>query len=227
MTAFTIPTRPDMGRGLVDHDDRNWDWPTRGVLHAADAPLVEKNWRRGYAYDQGQTSQCVAYTGKGMLNTSPTSSILSYSRRSRFVPEVFYKGAQEFDEWPGSDYEGTSARGLLNYLRSVDIITEFRWCFGVDDVLRTVSHHGPVGCGTWWSNDMFSPDSRGVVQFTGAWVGGHEWEIIGIHPSIKEVECMNSWGVGWGDRGRFRLSFDTLDQLLQAEGDAFALVVQQ
>ncbi|MGI8682015.1 MAG: hypothetical protein ACR2JO_07785 [Mycobacteriales bacterium] len=226
MTIIEIPTPPGMGRSLIDHDPRNRDYPTRGVLHAVDAPLVEKTWRRGHAYDQGRTSQCVAFTGKGMLNTAPTSAAAPYRTRAAYSTDDFYAGAQAADEWPGQspDYEGTSAKGLCAYLTTQGLITEYRWCFGVDDVLRTVSHHGSVGCGTWWSRSMFTPGERGLLTVDGEWIGGHEWEIVGVDPHREEVIACNSWSLSWGDRGHFRLTFADLDRLLTADGDAFTLV---
>jgi hypothetical protein len=224
MTVTVIPTLPGMGRSLVDHDPKNRDYPTRGVLHAVDAPLVPKVWRRGAAYDQGRTSMCVAYSGKGLLNTAPTSSAVPYSVRSRYSFADFYAGAQANDEWPGTDYDGTSARGLCTYLQQRGLITAYRWAFGVDDVLRTLSHHGPVACGTWWLEAMFDPGDRGLLTVDGAQAGGHEWELVGIDPAREEVIGVNSWGRNWGVNGRFRLAFRDLDRLLQDGGDAVTLV---
>lgn len=220
-----ISTLPGMGRSLIHHDPRNWNYPVRGVLFAEDAPLRTKVWRRGQAYDQDQTPWCVPETGKGMLNTAPFSLWAPYEARVRYPVPVWYGGAQERDEWPGEAYDGTSALGLLRFLLELGVIGEFRWCRGAADVLRTLSYHGPVGIGSWWraGMDRPGPDGRGVT-YTGAYRGGHEWELIGIHVEEQEVEAMNSWGAGWGDRGRFRMSWGTLGEVLADDGDAFTLV---
>lgn len=221
-----IKTIPGMGRSIVDHDPRNRNYPVRGVLFKESAHLREKTWRGHYAWDQGQTPWCVAYSGKGMLNRFPFSKTVDYEIRSNHSFEEFYRGAQKLDEWEGENYDGTSGRGLLRYLSSLGVIREYRWCFGIDDVLRTLSHWGPVSVGTWWAAGMSNPDParRYVVERTGQYIGGHQYTAIGIDPRNEEVEFMNSWGKTFGDRGRFRMKFSTLDSLLKDQGDAYTLV---
>lgn len=220
-----ITTVPGMGRSLIHHDPRSRNYPARGVLFAEDAPLRSKTWRRAQAYDQGATSECVAYTGKGVLNTGPFSLWAPYEVRSRYDEDQFYAGAQSLDEWPGEDYDGTSALGLLRYLRAQRIVGEYRWAFGLDDVLKTLSYHGPVGVGSWWRRGMDEPgpDGRGL-SYSGEYRGGHEWELMGVDVTRREVVAMNSWGEEWGDRGRFRMSWDMLGEVLADDGDAFTLV---
>jgi hypothetical protein len=165
----------------------------------------------------------VAYTGKGILNTLPLSHNVEYDVRSEYDPNDFYIGARQNDEWPGEQYEGTSGLGLCRFLTSIGLIKEYRWCFGLQDVLLTVSHIGPVGLGIWWYNDMFYPDSQGYLHPTGMEAGGHEIEIVGVDVSEKCVILCNSWGVGWGDEGHAKLSWTDLDTLLENEGDAFVV----
>lgn len=224
MSIKVIPTQPNMGRRLIDHDPANRQFPTRGFLHAEDAPLVEKVHRRGYAYDQGNYPHCVAFTAKGMLNTAPFSTFEPYDVRSRYSTTEFYNGAQERDEWPGVDYDGTSGSGVLKYLTERGIIAEYRWAFGIDDFLRTLSHHGPLGVGAWWMSGMWDPDEKHLVSYEGSRDGGHQFEAIGIHPAVEEVEFMNSWGTTWGDRGRFRMKFDEVEKMLNDQGDAHTFV---
>lgn len=221
-----IRTVPGMGRSIVDHDPRNRNYPVRGVLFKESSPLRERVWRGHYAWDQGQKPWCVAYSGKGMLNRFPFSKTVDYNIRYKHSFEEFYRGAQENDEWEGSNYDGTSGRGLLRYLSSLGVIREYRWCFGIDDVLQTLSDWGPVSVGTWWAAGMSHPDpaKRYVVNRTGEYIGGHQYTAIGVDPENEEVEFMNSWGKTFGDRGRFRMKFSTLDSLLRDQGDAYTLV---
>lgn len=225
MSVFTeqIPTRPGMGRSLIHHDDRSRAYPARAVV-ATDQPRT-KTWRRGGAYDQGQTSTCVAQTGKGILNTAPASAWTPYRTRARYSTDDLYRGAQERDQWPGESptYEGTSGLGLCRYLLERGLIREYRWCFGLADVLLAVSHIGPVGLGVWWYDSMFRPDDRGLITVSGGRAGGHEVELIGVDTDREEVVFMNSWGETWGDRGRGRLSWTDLDRLLNEHGDAFVV----
>lgn len=225
MSIEKIPTQPGMGRSIIDHDPRNRNYPARGVLFAAEAPIVEKVWRRGGAYDQGRTSTCVAQTAKGMLNTAPFSAFEPYRVRSRYSIEEFYEGAQDYDEWPGSAYDGTSGRGVLRYLTVAKIVRSYRWCFGLDDLLRTLSYHGPVGVGAWWRSGMWHPDSKNLVRYEGSYDGGHQFEAFGVHPDVEEIEFMNSWGTTWGDRGRFRMKYADVEKMLKDNGDAHTFTV--
>jgi hypothetical protein len=215
-----IHTKPGMGRAFISHDPRNRLYPIRALVGDT-APIRERVWRRGRAYDQGETSQCVAYDAKGKLNTAPFSGFEPYHRRSRYSTDEFYTGAQQRDQWPGESYDGTSAQGVLKYLAERQIISEYRWCFGLDDVLRTVSNWGPVGVGAWWRSGMWEPDWEShLVSYEGSYVGGHQFEVFGNHPDVEEVECMNSWGEMWGDRGRFRMKYDQFEALLNDDADA-------
>lgn len=224
MSVTQIPTRPGMGRSLIDHDPRNRNFPARGVMFDPAAPIRSRTWRRGYPYDQGATSQCVAYTAKGLFNTAPLSAGLSYYTRSKIVPEIWYEGAQDFDEWEGSEYDGTSARGILRYLTSVGKIHEYRWCFGLDDVLKTVSNYGPVSVGSWWRADMWGTNEQGLVPYSGEYAGGHQWELIGVDESREEIIAMNSWGRSWGTNGRFKMKFAEFEKLLEDDADAHTVV---
>lgn len=192
--------------------------PQKGTL----LPIT-KTWRRGEPYDQGSLPQCVAYAGKGVLNTAPNSGLAPYAVRTKYSTQQFYDGAQRRDEWPGENYDGTSALGLGKYLTEVGIIKSYTWCFGLNDVLLALSYQGPVAIGVNWYTGMFTPNTSGVLNITGAVEGGHEVELIGIHTGLRCVIGMNSWGMGWGDRGRFYLRYEDLDRLLSEQGDAVVL----
>lgn len=223
-----IPTIPIMGRSLIAHDPESRNFPVRGILMAADAPLVTKSWYRyGSPYDQGQTSSCVGQTFTGVLNTKPAASQIPIARRRTFNGLDFYHGAQTQDEWPGQEpsYYGTSALGMCKWLKNRGDITEYRWCFGLQDVLQTLSHHGPVGVGLSWTERMMTPTAQGFVVPEGAFVGGHETELLGINVKGRYVIGINSWGPDWGPlKGRFKISWDDLDKLLKDQGDAVTIV---
>lgn len=212
------------GLGRVPHfDERSRNYPARALLPDA-APLVTKTWRRGHAYDQGQTPQCVAYTGKGILNTAPASAAVPYRTRIRYSTDDLYAGAQREDQWPGEDYDGTSALGLGKYLLGQGLVSEYRWCFGLDEVLTTLSHVGPVGIGVGWRSNMWDTDADGFLNVSGDDVGGHEVELVGVNVEDRYVVGTNSWGTTWGVGGRLLLTWEALGKLLDADGDAVVLV---
>lgn len=209
-----------LGR-IPEFDERSRMFRATAFLTTTAEPRT-KTWRRGQAYDQGSTPQCVAYTGKGILNTAPVSALTDYDIRSGYSTQTFYDGAQRLDEWPGENYDGTSGLGLSKYLLSVGLIREYRWCFGLTDVLLALSYEGPVGIGVNWYSSMFEP-VNGYLNISGSVVGGHEVELIGVDVSKQHVIGMNSWGTGWGVNGRFYLRWSDLDRLLHEQGDAVVL----
>lgn len=218
-----IPTLPGMGRSIVRHDERSKNFRALALFDPREPR--DRIWRRGGPYDQGSTSTCVAQTGKGLLNTLPASSRVPYRVRSKYSTNDFYAGAQLNDEWPGQNYDGTSGLGLCKHLTNIGLISEYRWCFGLNDVLLTLSHLGPVGIGVWWYSGMFYPDSEGLITPTGSQEGGHEVELIGVDVKQKMVIGMNSWGSDWGPLGgRFKLRWAELDRLLREDGDAFVII---
>jgi hypothetical protein len=217
-----IDTRPGMGRGLIYHDPMSKLF--RAVPRGADLPLRDRTWRRGLPYDQGNTSSCVAQTAKGILNTALMSAKLPYYKRSHLSTDYIYAMAQQNDEWPGEAYDGTSALGAMKALADTGIIKEYRWCFGVQDVLQTLSNIGPVGIGINWKSGMWDTDGNGFIHATGPNEGGHEVELIGIDLKERCVIGMNSWGQSWGVKGRFKLSWDDLGVVLDDSGDAVVVV---
>jgi hypothetical protein len=211
-----------MGRGLVNHDDRSKGF--RAVDLTDQTKPRSRTWRRGAAYDQGDTSQCVAYTGKGILNSQALSAAVPYRTRTRYNPAQLYQGAQQRDEWAGEDYSGTSGLGLCRYLKELGLIQEYRWAFGLEQALVALSWVGPLGIGVNWREEMWEPDLDGYVHASGDAVGGHEVELTSVDVARNRVTLTNSWGTGWGLNGRAHLSWDDLAKLLADDGDAFLVV---
>jgi len=64
------------------------------------------------------------------------------------------------------------------------------------------------------------PDAGGYIHSTGQVLGGHAICAIGVSVTRRYVTLLNSWGNDWGQGGRALLSFDDLEQLLAAGGEA-------
>jgi hypothetical protein len=215
---------PHMGRTIVDRDPQNRNFPAAGFIMQPGGERKSRTWRRSGPYDQGASSSCVGQTIKGLLNTQPLSGQVDYHLRNAYDAMHIYTEAQKYDEWPGENYDGTSAHGACKYLRQARVIDAYRWCFGLNDVVDTLCQYGPVGIGIRWHEGMMNVDSNGFVQPTGAIVGGHETELIGINVPHRYFVGMNSWGDNWGDKGRYKLSWDDLADLLHGDGDAVTIV---
>jgi hypothetical protein len=99
-------------------------------------------------------------------------------------------------------------------------IKEYRWSFGIDDLVATVGYLGPVILGIPWYKGMGSPDSQGKVSPTGTVVGGHAILCNGVNVKRKTFRLHNSWGEGWGLNGDCIISWKDLDFLLHNGGEA-------
>lgn len=219
-----------LGR-LVEFDERSRQYPARFELDPS-LPLESKTWRRPGALDQGQTPECVGFSLYGALQSQPLTSLYSLEQRTEWSPLAIYRHAQKRDQWPGEDYEGTSVLGGARALRKHGIISEFQWCFGLSDVLNTLSQTGPVVIGITWLNSMFDQPNTGpgytpdpmLVDWASGQAGGHAIELHGIDVEEGLVIGTNSWGLYWGDEGRFYLRWEDLEDLLNADGEALTLI---
>ena len=178
------------------------------------AGIEHRYWiTRGAAYDQGSTSQCVAYSWVRWLTTNPiVNNPLPFAE--------LYNECQRNDEWDGEDYDGTSVRAGAKALRSRGLVSEYRWAFDGETVVAHVLAREPVVLGTDWYWGMFDTDSKGFIHPEGSVVGGHAYTVIGASRTKKAVRIINSWGPGWGQKGRAWLSFEHLDKLIKASGEA-------
>jgi hypothetical protein len=167
--------------------------------------------------DQGSNGACVGFGFSNAMICKP----------GKFLREVdndfahgIYQDAKRNDEWEGEDYDGTSVLAGAKVLKERGLIEEYRWAFGVDEVLSTLANVGPVVLGLNWYEGMFYPDESGYIRPTGDWAGGHCIVARGLSMKRERVMLKNSWGWGWGRWGGCFLTFDDLDKLLHDQGEA-------
>lgn len=191
-----------------------------------------------YAYnDQGREGACVGFAWSHELSARPKIIL----KDATFALQV-YRRAQQIDPWPGEDYSGTSVlagiKAVQEHLNSnnLPLIREYRWAFGIQDVLRVIGYKGPVVLGIAWYNSMYTPDTKGFITVGGEKVGGHAimangvktvrlnallpatWDNVDQDKSF--VRLHNSWGTGYGIGGDAFISVRDLDKLLQDGGEA-------
>ena len=225
-------TAKDIRLGRIkQHDPKSRNYPARGVLYAADAPLRSRTWACDLVLDQGQTPHCVGDAFTHELAALPTA-IPGLSQR---FADALYNRAQQLDEWPGEAYEGTSGLGGAKACCERGYYKEYRWAFGADDALQAISHHGPVVCGLPWLESMFSPRPSGLLEVHGNEAGGHEILARGnlLSARLKGegskplhlVRFRQSWGTSWGVAGDCYMLADDFAALLARGGDSAADVV--
>lgn len=208
-----------LGR-LHQKDDRNRNFAMPRKV--APTGIRARMWNAGQILDQGDTPQCVGYAGWGWLAGGPVIN------RPNFSPTDLYHWAQENDEWPGSDYEGSSTLGLMKALQKKGYIKNYVWAFDAHTLAAWVLTTGPVVVGTNWYMSMFTPLVKSdFMTIEGENVGGHEWRIVGVDldkmcpdSTRGAARMVNSWGHNWSDNGRAWISLKDLDRLIKEEGEA-------
>jgi len=208
------------GYGLgrrVSVDARDARYPLRALL-ASTAPVLPRRrfWRRRQILHQGNTPRCVAFSGYQWGVSWPVPDMT--------FPGVddLYRGAQDNDEWPGSDYDGSSARGLMRYLQARGLVGAYHWTTSATETLAYVLTQGGVLLGTPLFAGMGRPDANHVMRPTGGELGGHEMYIRGAERGRGRFRVTNSWGTGWADRGEAWLLGEDLDWLLARGADICA-----
>lgn len=208
---------------LPQWDERNQQFPISALLTAT-APRTYV-WGCDTVLDQGMEGACVGFSVSGELRARPkkVEGITNESARA------LYRRAQQLDEWPGEDYEGTSVLAGIKAAKEQGNYAEYRWAWSVDDLATAVSWHGPAVLGIPWYSSMYTPVKVGArhwVKVSGEVVGGHAILCLGYSTEIKAFRLHNSWGTEWGDNGRAWLSKADLARLLEEDGEACIPVVR-
>jgi hypothetical protein len=205
LTAGTMPTIPTpVVIGINWYT--NFDWPE--LINGKQWIGRQQHWgsvRGGHAvclkpvgvrdndawwrfYDQGQEGACVGFA---------SSRMMTLLNRERYDGRQLYYHAQRVDEWPGTNYSGTSVRAAMDVLREAgpydlksrqdpaDGINTNRWAQSIYDIAACLSP---------------ADDGKRILD-------------------LGFVDILNSWGVIYPHY--VRLSLDGLHRLIFAEnGDA-------
>jgi hypothetical protein len=181
--------------------------------------LRRKMWTASPILNQGNTSQCVIYSGDGWLGASPIRNKGFGTAERR---HVVYKEVQRLDEWPGENYEGTSVRAILKWMQQQGYVTNYGWADTVDQMANHILNYSPMMIGIDWTEEMDFPDKYGYIWTRGRVIGGHALYVPGVDLDRKNPDntrgafrkC-NSWGRGWAQNGRCWITFGEMGKLLK------------
>lgn len=224
---------------IVQFDDRSRGFSAVEAFGLGDKPFRSYTWSCDQYNDQGSEGACVGFAWSHELSAKPKVVI----RGDEYALKV-YNRAKEIDPWPGEDYSGTSVlAGVKAVMEDVNslgnaYIREYRWGFGLQDVMRIIGYRGPVVLGINWYYDMYFPQDNGFITPTGQLVGGHAIMANGIRIVKKDssgdypvpfenvdldkswVRLHNSWGRSYGLGGDAKITLTDLDKLLREQGEA-------
>lgn len=239
-----IGAKPSFGR-LKLFDSRSNDHMMRKMMRKAPKSFAkrERYWRYRWQGDQGTSSMCTAFMFLHLFEHEPVNHPRSYGKYKNFPipvvnPRTLYCEAQQIDPWEGGcgvsqlndAYDGTSVLAMMKVAQARGFISSYAWEFNdIDTIVEALLTRGPVAVGTDWYVNMSlykgQPNAQeALVLPTGKLEGGHAYLLDGINLTKagkgKEIRLFNSWGPMWGWNGHAFMSLDTLDKLLNADGEA-------
>jgi len=180
-------------------------------------------WRCNSYLDQGSDGACVGFGVSHELIARPAEAKgITYD----YAMELYWE-AQKIDPWEGGAYdgaepfyEGTSVLAGVKAAQRDGWFDEYRWAFGLNDLILGVGYNGPAVIGVNWYEGMMDTDKHGYIKPTGRALGGHCILCNAINVKKKRFTLHNSWGINWGNNGECYISFHDMDTLLYNNGEA-------
>lgn len=206
----------------VEHDEASRAFPA-----AADNKPVSKLWAHaGPVLNQGNIGACTGNAMAQLINTEAWGTARAKIKGAgKWLAEAdalkIYEAATVIDDVPGSyppDDTGSSGLAVAKVAKTEGYSSSYKHAFGLDHMLSALQLH-PVICGTTWTQNMFTPNSKGFLTPTGAVAGGHEYLCLGCNVDQEFFTFLNSWGASWGVNGRFYITFANYTKLLNDQGD--------
>lgn len=222
MTNAALPT------GLIPvWDERSRGYPIRELLTAA--PRQDKDWPLSIYLDQLQEGACVGFTGAEEAAAEPVVVRGVNDALGRRI----YAEAQKIDPWANTPHEGTTMIAGATVMMTLGFWTEYRWAFGIDDVIDTLVQFGPVAFAGPWYPPMFNPTAEGQLVMDGQATAGHAITGRKLDWARGRVWIRNHWlrkpdgnGSFWGVNGEAFFPIETLDKWLKSGGQCMVPVTR-
>lgn len=204
---------------VVQFDERSRAFPIRELV-----PKKQRSytWRCDEWLDQGREGACVGFAWAHDMAARP-KVIVTNTQQALLI----YREAQRLDEWPGEAYSGTSVLAGAKVVSKLGYMPQYRWAFGLDDLILAVGYAGPAVLGINWYEGMYDTDAKGYIHPTGQLMGGHAILCHSVNIPGKYFVLHNSWGKdNFGVQGKAKISFDDMGRLLHEQGEACVPVVR-
>jgi C1A family cysteine protease len=184
--------------------------------------------------DQGQEGTC---TGHALTAAAELLYWRELGKPPDFSERWAYEKAKEYDEWPGTDYEGSSVRGAIKAWLKVGLCDEKLWpyvagkpgqpaasaaknaathplatyerCLGLENLRHAIHHRGVVVVGATIHQGWFEAQGKEVIPYSAQKkdVGGHAFALVGYDDIRGLFWVKNSWGIAWGQGGYAGLTY--------------------
>jgi hypothetical protein len=181
-------------------------------------------WAGGFVLDQGPEGSCAGHAVTAEFLASPVRGKVASPEKGHELAVAVYDRAKVLDEFPGTDYDGTSINAVMKVGRERGWWDSYHWAFGLADVRRALLL-GPVVIGVNAYESMYDTVGRDAeLVVKGEQIGGHALLVTGWSPrfgSLGETfRIRNSWGAAWGKGGNCYARAGTLERLLGEQGEA-------
>jgi len=200
---------------LKEFDLRSRGYSIRALIPKGLKPR-SYTWRCSINLDQGNLPACVGFS---VCHEAAARPVEVPGLTNAIAKQIYYR-AQELDDFPGTDYDGSSVLGAVKAGMERKWYGSYRWAFGEADLCLAVGYKGPVILGVNWYSGMMDPDSQGIIKPTGALEGGHAILCTGINLKTGLYRLHNSWGQSFGINGDCFISRPDMTLLLVRDGEA-------
>lgn len=205
-------------------DARSLDFPITGIMRSQQQmpSRASRVWGITEYFDQGTEGAC---TGFAVAHEAACHPVKVGGVNADIAYQV-YRRAQQLDQWPGEDYDGSSVLAAMKAATELGWYSEYRWAFGVAELKQTILNYGPAVLGTFWYSGMFNTDRDGWIHAQGEVMGGHAYLCKGYLGARDAFVIHNSWGPQWGKSGCALISYSDMDRLLKNQGECAVPVIR-
>jgi hypothetical protein len=133
--------------------------------------------------------------------------------------QSLYHEETVIDPFPGTfppDDTGSNGLASCKAVQAFGYGGAYYWLFGgADEVVQAIMAGKAISLGTRWDNNMFNPDSKGIIHPGGGEAGGHQW-IARRYDKSSDLIGVDCWWGGW----KAWMSRADVQALLDDQGDA-------